>query len=126
MKKYRDLLKYSKYLKSGSATGTWQGGGVADGNIQVPFFRYETNIAEFMDFFMKSDYADCNYVENMDKNGWFDKQKLLNDIAEMTENEVLTCLTALMRQDRFCEGFFAGCIEEGTIEVLLRRLNELS
>lgn len=126
MKKYQDVLQYAQYLTPTSETGTWQGGDVRNGCIQVPYFQFAPKIVEFMDFFQTSEYAEPNYMEIMEKRGWLDRAKLRNDISRMNEKEVLTCLTALIRQERFCDGFFAGCIEEGLVEALLRRLEDLS
>lgn len=126
MQKYKDLLRYEQYLLPESKIGTWQGGNTVDGIIQVPFFHYEPKIIEFMNFFLASNYADHGYGDTMDKRGWFDIKKLQADITFMIISEILTCLTALIRQDRFCEGFFAGCIKDGTAYALLERLKELS
>lgn len=126
MQKYKDLLRYEQYLLPESKIGTWQGGNTVDGIIQVPFFHYEPKVVEFMDYFQTSDYADHGYGDTMDQKGWFDIKKLQADISIMTSSEILTCLTALIRQDRFCEGFFVGCIEDGTVYALLERLKEFS
>lgn len=126
MQKYKDLFKYEQYLLPESKIGTWQGGNEVNGTIQLPFFHYDFKIIEFMDFFQTSDYADCKYGDTMEKTGWFDLSKLRADIPIMTESNILTCLTAIIRADRFCEGFFAGCIEDGTVYSLLERLKEFS
>lgn len=126
MKKFQNVLQYEHYLTPTSEIGAWKGGDVRNGCIQVPYFQYTSKIVEFMEFFQTSEYANPNYMETIEKHGWLDRAKLRDDIPRMNEKEVLTCLTALIRQERFCDGFFAGCIEEGVVEALLRRLEELS
>ena len=124
MKKFQNVLQYEHYLTPTSEIGAWKGGDVINGCIQVPYFQYTSKIVEFMEFFQTSEYANPNYMETIEKHGWLDRAKLRDDIPRMNEKEVLTCLTALIRQERFCDGFFAGCIEEGVVEALLRRLEE--
>lgn len=124
MKKYYDITKYKRYLVPGETLGVWRGGEKENGIMQVPYFDYSPEIAEFMRYFQASAYVNPMYMETMNKRGWFDIKKLQADIPAMTAEDILTCLTGMMRADRFCEGYFLSRIEDGTVHALLEKLDD--
>lgn len=125
MEKYRKILSYAPYLRPESHVGEWRGGCDGKGNCYVPFIQYDVKVAEFIDIFNASGYADENYIGTLEKRGWTDICKLVKAIPSMTESEVLSCITSVIRQERFCEGLIEIRIKDGTMSLLLKRLETL-
>ena len=61
----------------------------------------------------------------MDARGWWDEVAMDSAIAEMSAEDVGTCITAILRRDRFSEGTILRFIKNGILAKLLARLKEL-
>lgn len=122
MEKYEKITKYAPYLEPEAHVGEWRGGCDKNGNCYAPFIDYDSKIKEFINLFLSSEYADDNYTEVLEKQGWFNVGNLRNAVPSMSENEVLSCITAILRQERFCEGLIESRIKDGTLSMLVKRL----
>lgn len=82
-------------------------------------------IKEFIRFFLTSEYVDEDYIDSLEKRGWFNVRNMTNAVPAMSGPEVLSCITAILRQERFCEGLIESHIKDGTLSLLMKRLEEL-
>lgn len=126
MEKYRKILNYATYLQPDAHIGEWRGGCDKNGVCTFPFIDYDKEVKDFISDFMTSGYADDNYTDVLEKHGWTDINRLVKAISAMTESEVLSCLTSVIRQERFCEGLIESRIKDGTLSLLLKKLEEFN
>ncbi len=90
-----------------------------DGDIIIPGgVKLDTETKEWIQKFYELELIDKDYVKNI-------KRSNTKSTNEMTLNDVLTILTWIIRQDRFCDGLLATNVESGTIESLCKRLHEV-
>ncbi len=122
MEKLTDYIKQLKDIDKIRWEST-----VSDKGIRsFPFPVYPKAVIEFQDAFYSSDkFKDFNYKNNMNENGWYDIDKMEKDIPSMTKNNIATCITAIIRGEKFCDGRIAQFIENGILVKLLERLNEI-
>ena len=75
------------------------------------------DIIPFIDMFYKSEIADYNYMEN---------HTLIENknIEDLTRDEILTSLTFYVRGENFSDDFLKNHIKGGTIDKLIKCLNE--
>ena len=97
----------------------WQD--VGSNTSEKCYFRapvYNQDINNLIKEMYENDLMDLNYIENY---------KLIadKDIDTLQENEILTFLTYIIRGERFSEGLIAIFTENGTIEKLTTRYNQL-
>ena len=75
------------------------------------------DVAEFTDIFYKSNVADYDYLEHY--------TSIENkDIEDLTIDEILTKLTFYVRGENFSDDFLKSRIQNGTIDKLMRCLDE--
>ena len=65
--------------------------------------------------------SDTDYLAHKEK---IDEKKV--EPEEMSPEEIRTMLTWFARGERFCDGFLAGEVNDGTVLRVLRRLDELT
>lgn len=123
--KYQNLTQFLPYFAGGQSGGEWRGGKQADGQVIMPYVAYNEKIGEFIQKFSRSELADREYGEKMDACGWWDESAMNAAIAEMSAEDVGTCITAIWRRDRFSEGTIWRFIKNGILAKLLARLKEL-
>ena len=123
--KYQNLIKFLSYFAEGQNLGERRGGKQADGQVIMPYVAYDEKIGEFIQEFSHSELADHNYVEKMDTRGWWKENVMESAIAEMSAEDVGTCITAIWRRDRFSEGTILRFVKNGILAKLLARLKEL-
>lgn len=123
--KYQNLTRFLPYFAEGQSGGEWRGGKQADGQVIMPYVAYNEKIGEFIQEFSHSELADRDYGEKMDARGWWDEVAMDSAIAEMSAEDVGTCITAILRRDRFSEGTILRFIKNGILAKLLARLKEL-
>ncbi len=123
--KYQYLTQFLPHFADGQSGGGWSGGKQADGQVIMPYVAYDEKIGEFMQEFSRSELADREYGEKMDARGWWNEVAMNAAIAEMSAEEVGTCITAIWRRDRFSEGTILRFIKNGILAKLLARLKEL-
>lgn len=121
----KNLIKFIEPLKNIGVI-EWGGGKQPDGKVLFPFPIYPDVVNEFEEVFYNSDINDYKYREKMDKKGWWNVETMEKDIPSMTKNEVGTCITAIIRKERFCDGTIAQFLENGVLVKLLERLEDLS
>lgn len=86
----------------------------SDGNVSVGWYDYDSKIMECH----KIIGEDYNYLENF---------KLIQNknIKYLTKDELKTYATRIFRGERFCDGLIARCIDDGTLESVIKRYLEL-
>lgn len=83
----------------------------------MPHFIYDKDVLEFIDDFYKLGIIDYSYNEHI--------EAIENkSIEELTESELITKLTFIIRGDRFSEGFLNSALKNGTVQRILERLGE--
>ena len=123
--KYQNLTRFLPYFADGQSGGEWRGGKQADGQVHMPYVAYNEKIEDFFEEFSHSELADHDYGEKMDARGWWKESAMESAIAEMSAEDVGTCITAIWRRDRFSEGTILRFIKNGILAKLLARLKEL-
>lgn len=123
--KYQILTQFLPYFAEGQSGGEWRGGKQADGQVIMPYVAYDEKIGEFIQEFSRGELADRDYGEKMDARGWWDEVAMDSAIAEMSAEDVGTCITAIWRRERFSEGTILRFIKNGILAKLLARLKEL-
>lgn len=123
-KKYEVLTKYLDYFNPDNDCSQWifdhQSKGTQDDPIQAPFINYKPFIYDFITEFHHSPLIDQDYIEHLrDKN----LQSLSNEeIKHLSEKELLTLLTWIIRGERFCDGLIAAKIRNRTFQAVLLAL----
>ena len=100
----------------------WGGGKEKDGVFVMPWPEYEEDVEMFFRATSQEHWCDYEYSPE-------EAQKMLDDrqsIESATLEEIKTMLTFCVRGERFCDGHMGAMIREGKIELILKRLNELS
>lgn len=97
----------------------WTKGGNDNGVITLSYPIYSDEVSEWLDRFYSLDIADKDYIANYEK-----IQGKATD--SLTADETLTCLTAIVRGERVCEGSIAKALESGELEELCRHLHEMT
>ena len=87
-------------------------------------YDYPDIVNQFQKAVYSSSIKDLNYVKNMESNGWNDLDIMKRDIPKMTISEIGTCLTAIVRKEKFCAGSLVSMLKNGIIVKLLERLKE--
>lgn len=93
----------------------WGGGKNEDSVITLGYPKYSEQVRAWIDAFHSLELSDKNYIENLE--GIKNKQ-----INELTRDETLTRLTAIIRAERFCEGSIADALKSGLLEELCEHL----
>lgn len=97
----------------------WTKGG-KENNILTPSYPiYPKEVNDWIAKFYSLDIADKNYIENTEKSK-------LKQILELTRDETLTRITAIIRAERFCDGTIAEALENGVLEELCVHLHEVT
>ncbi len=120
----KELLEFIEPLQNLDKV-QWGGGKQSDGTIQFPFPLYPFEIQKFEEVFFNSSLVDRNYGDRMNEKNWWNEQTMENDIPSMSENDVGTCITAIFRRERFCDGTIQHFLENGIIIKLLDRLKNI-
>ncbi len=118
--KYASITKYLEGFCR-HTFGKWNeqsGDGSMEHPFVMPYFIYDDDVLSFIKDFYALGIADRSYVENM-------PALQGKPVSEMTEGELITKLTALIRGDRFCEGLINGALEDGTIQEVLERFKDI-
>ena len=117
--KFIDDLKKIKKIE-------WGGGRQPDGTIQFPFPLYPFEIHKFEEVFFNSELVNRNYGERMTEKNWWEENVMEQDISTMTKEDVGTCITAIFRQERFCDGTIQRFLENGILFKLLEHLKNIA
>lgn len=85
--------------------------------ITLPYPLYNDEVRAWIDTFYSLDIADTDYIKNTEK-------LKLKQIPDLTRDETLTRITAIVRAERFCDGSIAEALENGVLEELCLHLHE--
>lgn len=83
--------------------------------------KYSKEDNEWFDKLYDMNLIDYNYIDNTKKYDLWEKP-----VNELSRDNILTIFTAYVRQEKFCDGFWAEGIESGRIEELGKRLLEIT
>lgn len=85
------------------------------------YYDYSEGVNEFITAFYEADLGDKDYIKNLENHN-----QPYGEIIENADAELLkSILTFYVRGERFCEGTWAGAIDEKIFLNILIRLNEL-
>lgn len=90
----------------------------SDGSILMPYPKYSDEIYNFIEKFYELKLIDYNYLPNYEE---YLKYKG-KDIDDLSFKEILSYITYIIREERFCEGLIASNLENGKIEELEKSL----
>lgn len=127
MSKYENLLEYINYFKNSNnqfykIPETKKS---PDGAILMQGPRYDDEFEEFTKLVYQSDLMKRDYLDCIEKRCKGERE--INKFIDDADIELLSAiLTCVMRQERFCDGAWAGAIKDGTFLKILSRLKELS
>ena len=76
--------------------------------IEMPYPKYNKEILKWIDDFYNLKLVEYNYTENYENY----KEKI---IEQLTDEELLSYLTFLIRGERFCDGLIAENLNNGII-----------
>ena len=116
----KDINEKCRQLPVLTARTVEMGGGeTRDGIMQLPYPVYDAETERWIKALYEFDLTDKNYIDNI-------KKIEGKPIEELTRDEVLTRMTWLVRGERFCDGLIAEWLEDGSLEALCRRLQDLT
>ena len=95
----------------------WSKGENKNNIITLPFPIYSDEVDAWIKAFYSLEIADKDYINNS-------KKIAHKDISELTRDETLTRITAVIRAERFCDGTIAEALENGLLEKLCLHLHE--
>lgn len=123
-KKYEIITKYLDYFYPDSDCSQWifdhQSKGTPDDPIQAPFINYKPFIYDFITEFHHSSLMDQDYIEHIRAKNL--QSLSIAEIKHLSENELLTLLTWIIRGERFCDGLIDTKIRNGTFQAILLAL----
>ncbi len=118
-----NLLAFIPYFSSKKSFGKWEGGKQLDGTYQMPYVVYDQKVHEFRTLLYES-----GFMVVFDWGSWDEGREIASDPARVSDVDLLTVrmlMTAIVRNDRFCEGAFLSAIQDGLIAAILKHLQTL-
>ena len=109
------------YGRDAQPTGRLVGGRKADGTLTMPWYEYNDTVEDFMGAIINAGWLDHDYDPAT-------AQELLMDeraITYATIPQVRQMLTAVVRGERFCDGWWMSVIDDGRVRRVLERLGEI-
>ena len=102
--------------------------GTMDDPIPMPYITYGEAVMDFIHVVHKfvddnPDYELKNYMEIMEQNGIKHVEDAVGN-QNLDGKAIMAVLTCIVRQERFCDGLILSCLENGTIQNLLKRLKD--
>ncbi|HZP81518.1 MAG TPA: DUF6508 domain-containing protein [Chthonomonadaceae bacterium] len=119
-----ELLQFQPLLEqcNGRYIVKWGGGQKLDnGAIQWSYPIYDESVSNFFHCAGHSYWSDCRYKPE-------EAERMLKDkelICTATIGQFRTMLTYCVRGERFCEGHWATMLENGKVQALLYRLQQM-
>ena len=105
----------------------WKGGDCNDGVLTLSYPDYEGEVDEWLHALYELGLTDRNcharYAELEKLAG---EKDVSIDELELSRDDILSVMTYYTRAERFCTGVLASVTENGTLEKLGIRLNELT
>ncbi|WP_199241825.1 DUF6508 domain-containing protein [Desulfosporosinus sp. Sb-LF] len=120
----RRLVSHINYFENNTKFYDVDEGGMHNNVIQLPCYHYNEGFINFIDDFYKSSLSEPNYLELIQP--YLDKKLNLNDLIKSADYNLLRVIfTFNVRGEHFCDGFWAGALENKTFLNILYRLKEL-
>ncbi len=119
-----EIIAYLPYFLEDNNFGEWSGGDKVDGVFQMPHLTYSDKVIEFF-----RSLHSTKFMVNFDWGSWDEGRDIIASPRLIQQADLLTLrmlLTAVVRNDRFCEGALLSAIEDGIIQEILGRLKVLS
>jgi hypothetical protein len=85
--------------------------------------NYGAAITDFLDYFFANKLTHPDYYDIEEQ--FQKKYKTANWLHNLNEQQVMQCISLIIRREKFVDGFVASMIENGSLLVLLNRLKEL-
>lgn len=118
------LLDFLPYFSEEHEFGKWHGGKKTEsGAIQMPYVVYSDRVSAFRSLLYES-----NFMVVFDWGSWDEGRSIASDTTKIASVDLPTLrmlITAIVRNDRFCEGAFLSAIQNGLIATILKRLEVL-
>jgi len=115
--KYSNLTDYITYFEHDFNN--------SDCVVDLFYTTYPQQLEDFLRKFFSTELADYQYSKKMDEKNWWDETIIQNAIPFMSVSDVGTCITAILRQDRFNSGTILRFIQNGILIKLLKHLKKL-
>jgi len=103
--------------------GHWRGGERNDdGSIVMPWVDREDKVSDFVRAFYN-----CRIVYPFDWSGWDEGREMTgwDDFSGIDMLTLRKLLTAIIRNDRFCEGALLSALEEGIIQRIVMAMKAI-
>ena len=91
----------------------------------MPYPNYDKKLIEFTELPYELGFIDYDYHGTLAGYGCAVEDELIEIIATANTELILAVLTAYIRGERFCDGLWASCVQNGVFTAILRRLKEL-
>lgn len=104
-----------------------RGSGTQDDPYQLPFWQPSDLYKEFFE----TTYEHGWVLPNFDWSSWIvtpEARGLISDksaLATATVDQLRQLVTAIMRQERFCEGIIGSNFENGTLHAIAKRADDI-
>jgi hypothetical protein len=120
---FASFLPIAEGISGLTEFGRWRGGERnEDGSFVMPWVDRHETVSEFVRAF-----HDCGIVFPFDWSGW-DEGREMAEWDDFTGVDMLTLrklLTAIIRNDRFCEGALQEALEDGVIQRIVVAMKAL-
>jgi hypothetical protein len=90
--------------------------------INLGYPNYPKVVIEFIESASQGFWADKEYLENSKQAGFLDSEYINN----ANFSRIKTMITYIVRGERFGDGHWATFIEDGTINKILKRIDEIN
>lgn len=118
---FEELFKLIPQIKTTKKFGTLKGGEKEEDNtIIVPYYELDTVVLNFVEIVYKTPI-----MIKFDWSKWEEGKIIIKEKRNFEELDVMTLcklITAIVRNDRFCEGVLLKAFENGTILKILMHL----
>ena len=118
------ILQYLPYFSKNNTFGEWKGSDENEDGVKTfPHLIYSTEVNQFVKLLYRT-----NFIVSFDWGKWDEGRKIISDKNLIQKSDLLTLrmlITAVVRNDRFCEGSLLSSIENKTILTILQRLKTL-
>ena len=115
---FEELFKLIPQIKTTKKFGTLKGGEKEEDNtIIVPYYELDTVVLNFVEIVYKTPI-----MIKFDWSKWEEGKIIIKEKRNFEELDVMTLcklITAIVRNDRFCEGVLLKAFENGTILKIL-------
>lgn len=101
----------------------WAGGRNKDGTYSWPYPIYDEPVEDFVKFVWAQD---CWYVDNYRSVIGCGEHYDESSVANASVLEIQAWISLFLIGERFCDGYWGARIEDGSVRLLLERLEEIA